>query len=333
MYAMRQELWNGQLCCWLLGVLQGGAQIDSFKFALCLSLGTERLDGAHAMLALNPPVDSHLVDAKSGGGFGLRTKVLYEPFKNVHFLPSYRDTYNSKHRQADLQQNRHAYTVESMELKDRFKLAREHAGLKQQQLAERAGVKQATISDLERGKSQGSNYTARIAAACQVSALWLETGEGTMCSSEHANVDMPLQPYREEAKYPLISWIQAGMWEESCDNFAPGDAEEWIHSDADAGRCGYWLEVKGLSMYSPSGPSFPPTMRILVRPEDFDVISGKFYVARLKSTGETTFKQYVRDSGVGYLAPLNPSFKTIEIDEDVEIIGRVVDGKLPPALF
>ena len=333
MYAVRHEFWNGRLCSWLLGALECGTQINSLELASRLGFGTQRFNGAHAVLSLYPPMDSDLVDFQSSRCFGLRAKVLYQFFVDAHFLPSYRDTYNSKHRQADLQQNRHAYTVAHMELKDRFKLAREHAGLKQQQLADRAGVKQATISDLERGKSQGSNFTARIADVCKVSALWLETGEGAMVPSEHANVDMHLQPYRDETKYPLISWIQAGMWEESCDNFAPGDAEEWIHSDADAGRCGYWLEVKGLSMYSAAGPSFPPTMRILVRAEDFDVISGKFYVARLKSTGETTFKQYVRDSGVSYLAPLNPSFKTIEIDDDVEIIGRVVDAKLPPAIF
>lgn len=154
---------------------------------------------------------------------------------------------------------------------------------------------------------------------------------------EGSNVAPMLQPYREEKEYPLISWIAAGGWAESCDNFQPGDAEEWIASDVNAGPRGYWLTVKGPSMVDPSGhavTSFPPGMHILVQPEGFDVISGKFYIARRRVSAnqrETTFKQYIRDAGIGYLQPLNPSFQTMLIDDDVEIIGRVVDARLPKA--
>ncbi|MNR56798.1 hypothetical protein D3C85_1774450 [compost metagenome] len=74
-------------------------------------------------------------------------------------------------------------------------------------------------------------------------------------------------------------------------------------------------------------------MRILVQPEGFDLISGRYYIARLRSTGETTFQQYVRGAGTEYLQPLNPSYKTMEMGADVEIIGRVVDAKLPKSLF
>lgn len=152
-------------------------------------------------------------------------------------------------------------------------------------------------------------------------------------SPEGSNVTPTLQPYREEKEYPLISWIAAGAWAESCDTSQPGDADEWIASHEDAGPRGYWLEVKGFSMVDPQGGGFQPTTKILVKPEGFDLVSGKLYIGRLNDTGETTFKQYVRDAGLGYLRPLNPSFKTIEITESVEIIGRVIDAKLPRSLF
>lgn len=74
-------------------------------------------------------------------------------------------------------------------------------------------------------------------------------------------------------------------------------------------------------------PSFPEGTRILVRPEGFDLISGKYYIARHRD-GEKTFKQYVKDAGVAYLVPLNTAFKPVEVDGDWEIIGRVVDAKL-----
>lgn len=145
----------------------------------------------------------------------------------------------------------------------------------------------------------------------------------------HSNVGEVLQPHKEAKEYPLISWVAAGCWEESCDNFNPGDADEWLKSDANAGAHGYWLEIKGPSML----PTFSPGMRILVKPENFDLTSGKYYVAKLLDTGETTFKQYLRDGGSSYLQPLNQAFPVIPVTENVAIIGMVVDAKLPASLF
>ena len=74
-------------------------------------------------------------------------------------------------------------------------------------------------------------------------------------------------------------------------------------------------------------------MRILVQPEGFDLVSGKFYIAKLLDTGETTFKQYVRDAGLEFLQPLNNQFPTLQITDNVRIIGRVVDAKIAPSLL
>ena len=81
-------------------------------------------------------------------------------------------------------------------------------------------------------------------------------------------------------------------------------------------------------MTSQTNPSFPEGTKILVKPEGFDLISGKFYIARHRD-GEKTFKQYLYDAGTEYLIPLNAAYKPVEIDDDWEIIGRVVDAKIP----
>ena len=81
------------------------------------------------------------------------------------------------------------------------------------------------------------------------------------------------------------------------------------------------------------GNGFTPGMRVLVQPEGFDLVNGKFYIALLGTTGETTLKQYVRDSGISYLKPLNSDYKMIVIDDDVQIIGRVVDVKYPASFL
>ena len=148
-------------------------------------------------------------------------------------------------------------------------------------------------------------------------------------TSSHANVVETQQPHRVAKEYPLISWVAAGSWQESCDHFEPGIADEWLASDANAGPHGYWLAVKGASML----PQFTEGMRILVQPEGFDLVSGKFYIAKLLDTGETTFKQYVRDAGLEFLQPLNNQFPTLQITDNVRIIGRVVDAKIAPSLL
>ncbi|MBI3908501.1 MAG: XRE family transcriptional regulator [Pseudomonas fluorescens] len=142
-----------------------------------------------------------------------------------------------------------------------------------------------------------------------------------------SNVQMALQPSRVPKEYPLISWVIAGEWAESCDNFHPGDADQWLASTENAGPNGFWLDVKGDSMTCNGNPSFPEGSRILVQPEA-DLISGKYYVVKLLDSGESTFKQYIEDAGLKYLRPLNPSYRTIQINGECKFIGRVIDTKM-----
>lgn len=60
----------------------------------------------------------------------------------------------------------------------RVQALRKERNMSQGELADKAGLKQPTISSLERGKSHTSGSLASIAAALGVSALWLETGLG-----------------------------------------------------------------------------------------------------------------------------------------------------------
>ena len=94
-----------------------------------------------------------------------------------------------------------------MEYKDRIKKARAHAGLTQGQLADAVGVKQASISDLETGKSQSSSYSASIAKICGVDALWLEKGRGEMLVTASAETGTLYSP--KESDYALIRQYSA----------------------------------------------------------------------------------------------------------------------------
>lgn len=97
-----------------------------------------------------------------------------------------------------------------MEYKERIKKARAYAGLKQDQLADAVGVKQASISDLETGKSQSSSYSASIAKACGVDPVWLETGKGDMISISSGKTSESLGLYAPSDKdYALIRQYSA----------------------------------------------------------------------------------------------------------------------------
>lgn len=65
-----------------------------------------------------------------------------------------------------------------MSIGTRIKLLRKEAKWSQIELADKVGLKQSTISDLEVGKSTGTTYLAQIAQVLGVNALWLETGKG-----------------------------------------------------------------------------------------------------------------------------------------------------------
>lgn len=60
-----------------------------------------------------------------------------------------------------------------------MKEARRHAGLTQKQLAPLAEMSQSNLSELET-VAHGSSKTPQLAAACNVNAHWLATGEGQM---------------------------------------------------------------------------------------------------------------------------------------------------------
>lgn len=197
-------------------------------------------------------------------------------------------------------------------------------GVTQDQLAERIGKTQGAVGHWLNERREPGLADINL----MLSVLGLPHLSIQMPSERLQNVEMALQPSREPQTYPVISWVAAGQRADSPDNFVPGDAEDWLPSTENAGLHGYWLIVKGPSMTAPTPPSFPDGTPILIKPEGFDLVSGKFYIAKHRD-GETTFKQYIYDAGREYLVPLNNDFRQVEMDDAWDIIGRVIDAKQP----
>lgn len=239
-------------------------------------------------------------------------------------------------------------------LSDRLIKVRQELGLTQQELADRAGVTRVAISKAEQGltKSFNSDTLFDIAKALNVDPYWLQMGSkkalrraytdiinkyqhnlpGLDVESKNDNslIDCNIKPLNKQPdskySYPKINWVQAGAFARNGDDYSQFEIENWYDSIKYAGERGYWLEVKGDSMSSPIGVTFPEGMIILVDPEK-DPYPNCYIVAEIKDTHEATFKKFICDSGRDYLKPLNPNYPLIPMDEKITIIGVVVDAK------
>ncbi|SDT01754.1 phage repressor protein. Serine peptidase. MEROPS family S24 [Pseudomonas asplenii] len=213
-----------------------------------------------------------------------------------------------------------------MEFKDRLKAARRHANLNQTELAQKAGITQTSISDLERGKSKATSHLVKIAEVCGVDAMWLSDGAGSMLASprEEANVTMAAQPAKS-FRYPVVSWVAAGSWAEAVEPYPAGISDTYEYSEYDSKGPAFWLKVKSDSMTAPAGQSITEGTLILVDTEA-EALSGKLVVAKLPDSNEATFKKLVSDGGQWFLKPLNPGYPIQPFNENCRIVGVVVQA-------
>ncbi|CAL8476437.1 S24 family peptidase [Caballeronia sp. S22] len=138
--------------------------------------------------------------------------------------------------------------------------------------------------------------------------------------------DRNVEPGPEiRGRLPLISWVQAGAWESVVDNFAVGDAEEWLLSPIPTSKNAYYLRVRGVSMYNPAGePSFNENDLVLVEPQSH-AESGALVIVRLDDSAEATFKQLIVEDGKKYLRALNPEWpnRIIQVNGNATVCGVV----------
>lgn len=223
----------------------------------------------------------------------------------------------------------------SSTLADRLSTAMQSAGkTNQSELAREIGVKPQAIQYLlaPSNGATGSKHIAALAAALGVSSTWLASGDGMQNTGKEPapNVE-PGPDIKGKGRYPLISWVQAGEWTELCDNFQPGDADEWPVSHHNLGECGYFLRVKGQSMTAPPGSrlSFPEGMLLHVRPES-DALPGQFVIVRRTAEKEATFKRLSLVDGELFLEAINPDWpkRYLPLKEGDVICGLVVDASL-----
>lgn len=185
---------------------------------------------------------------------------------------------------------------------------RQRKRLTLEQLAAMLDTHRGSLSKVENAK-QGytGEFIRKVATALGVSEMDIYN------EAAHGNTE---EGPDIQGTVPLISWIQAGHWNEVVDNLHLGEGER-IATTYRKRKHTYALRVRGDSME----PKFPEGAILIVEPEESPE-PGAFVIVR-QNGGEATFKQLMVDGATRYLKPLNPRYPIMELKADAVICGVV----------
>ncbi len=129
---------------------------------------------------------------------------------------------------------------------------------------------------------------------------------------------------------PVIDRVEAGMWGETADAYAPGSGSSSLMTDYPVSKDSFALDIIGTSM----SPEFTPGDRVIIDPT-ISPRPGDFVVAKRDVDEAATFKKY-RERGsdpagkpIVELVPLNSDWPTLLIDADHpgRIIGTMIEHR------
>lgn len=216
-----------------------------------------------------------------------------------------------------------------MSIGTRIKEARIEKDLTQKQLAAKVGIKQPTLSELERGDSAGTTMVASFAAALGVNALWLETGKGEKHAPQELKkviaVDEDDKSFIQIRKVKLR--LSAGIT-----GFLP---DQDVGDDSSISIPRKWIEAKGLFAENllavkVRGESMSPSLNegdtVVINTADIKPSDGIVFAVNYE--GEAVIKRLSRDAGEWWLISDNPDqrkyHRKICRGNECIIIGRVV---------
>lgn len=217
-------------------------------------------------------------------------------------------------------------------LKALYESKKKSLGITQQDIADALDVTQGAVGHYLNGRN-ALNLSAALTFSRILNVpvsefsptLAKEVNSATVAASDK-NVTYD-GPYDPKGRYPMLSWVSAGEWNEAVEPYSINEINEWYESDVPIQGSGFWLKVEGDSMTAPIGQSIPEGHSVLVD-TGREAKNGSLVVAKLTDANEATFKKLVVDGGQRYLKGLNPAWPMIPINGNCRIIGVVVESKV-----
>lgn len=220
-----------------------------------------------------------------------------------------------------------------MNYSQRIKAARKYAKLTQAELASAVGIAQASISDLERGKSASSTYNASIAKICGVSALWLETGDGSMVSAIEArgsssSIAVDQNESNVEPGPPITT---APRRIEIMGTAQLGNDGYWVGLDNSDGWVETWTRDEDAYALRLKGDSMAPAIRsgwVAVCEPNHRLVPGE-YVMVTTTDGQSMVKELLFESEESVsVMSVNSAYERRTIDwsdiEKIHYVGNIL---------
>lgn len=233
--------------------------------------------------------------------------------------------------------------AESAALRDIYLSKRPQLKLTQEDIADEIGISQGAVSMYFSGRNAINlefalkiakllkcdirDFSPRLASELDASMDSAYTRAVLAQRAEQQALMANTGPAPENrGNIPLISWVQAGSFQEATEAYAPGMAEAYLPCPTPHGPWTFALRVRGQSMFNPnSARSFHEGEIIYVDP-DREADNGSLVVVKLVEEQEATFKQLVIEGSRRYLKALNPQWPEpyIEISGEAQVVGVVI---------
>ncbi|MCK3654259.1 DNA-binding protein [Pasteurellaceae bacterium Macca] len=204
----------------------------------------------------------------------------------------------------------------------RIKARRKELGLTQQQIAKAIkGISNVAISQWESDTTKpNAENIFDLAIALECDLVWLLKGEGNRSKAT---------PATQGKKVPIISYVQAGGWNEVC-NREDSTGYEYLMTDLEISDNAFALEITGDSME----PDFKEGDYIIIDPDE-KPLTGEFVVA-VNGDYQATFKKYretgeIDEFGRAHfeLIALNPDYpKMCSSKQEIQIIGTMIEHRI-----
>lgn len=203
----------------------------------------------------------------------------------------------------------------------RIRRRRKDLNLTQKALAK--ALNDATHGSISQWESDITSPSAKnlfdLSIALECDFAWLLNG-----GKESNVIPAILKSY----KVPLISYVQAGVWTESCE-LRDSTGFEYVMTSLELSENAFALQIKGDSME----PEFKEGDVVIIDPAIIPN-PGEFVVA-MNGDSEATFKKY-RELGYDEhermqfeLIPLNPDFNSMStLKQQIRIIGTMVEHRI-----